>query len=236
MPGAIWIFALITFVSTMAGGLIALRFKHVLHYFFAFAAGSLIAVAFFSMLPESLEMAASVGMSTKTVMAVIVFSFLSFSFVEKYFLIHHHHDNSEHGHIMGIFGAGSLICHSFLDGVAIGAAYHVSFTTGLIVALAVIAHDFTDGMNTVVLMLKNQHSPKKAKLFLLADALAPVMGVVLTSMIFIPARALAILLAVFVGEFIYIGAATLLPETAHHKSWKVILCMLAGALVFFFIT
>ena len=233
MNTTLWILSFVTFFSTLLGGVIALRFKNVLHYFFAFAAGSLIAVAFFNLLPESLEVASRAGLSIKTIMAAIVFSFLFFSFLEKYFLIHHHHDASGHEHVMGTIGAGSLVCHSFLDGVAIGAAYHVSLPTGLIVALAVIAHDFTDGINTVVLMLQSRHSPREAKIFLIADAAAPVLGVILTSLFFIPAGVLAILLAIFVGEFIYIGAATLLPETAHDKSWKVIACMLLGATIFF---
>ena len=38
-------------------------------------------------------------------------------------------------------------------GIAIGLAFQVSSSTGLTVALAVIGHDFADGINTMALML-----------------------------------------------------------------------------------
>ena len=55
---------------------------------------------------------------------------------------------------MGPIGAIGLVMHSFLDGAAIGIAYQANASMGFIVALAVISHDFTDGINTVVIMLK----------------------------------------------------------------------------------
>ena len=42
--------------------------------------------------------------------------------------------------------------HSTLDGAAIGAAALVNWRTGLLVALAVIAHDMSDGLNTILLV------------------------------------------------------------------------------------
>ena len=40
-----------------------------------------------------------------------------------------------------------------MDGVGIGLAFQVSNAVGIVVAVAVIAHDFCDGLNTVGLML-----------------------------------------------------------------------------------
>ena len=96
---------------------------------------------------------------------------------------------------MGPIGAGSLILHSFFDGVAIGASFHISFAVGLIVAFAVIAHDFTDGINTVIIMLKNKHKKKMVLMFLLLDALAPVIGLILTSTILLPSGRAGLVIA-----------------------------------------
>jgi ZIP family zinc transporter len=137
---------------------------------------------------------------------------------------------------MGPIGAGSLVIHSFLDGAAIGIAFQVSFSAGLVVALAVIFHDMTDGINTVVVMLKNHQPLKKAIVFLIMGAFAPVLGILLTSLIDIPAKFLVYLLAFFVGEFIYIGAATLLPETHHYPSKKIVIAMAIGILLIAFLT
>jgi len=214
--------AFTTFCSTLIGGTFAIRLRKALPYFFAFAAGSLIAVSFFDILPESLSISASANLSTRYIMITVVASFLFYSFLEKFLLVHYHEENGGHGHVMGPVGAGSLVIHSFLDGVAIGAAYQVNPTIGLLVALAVIFHDFTDGINTVTLMLKNRQQLRNATIFLVMDAIAPVLGVTVTSLIAINQIVLALVLAVFVGEFIYIGAVNLMPETHKYPNWKTV--------------
>jgi zinc transporter ZupT len=213
--------AFTTFCSTLIGGTFAIRLRKALPYFFAFAAGSLIAVSFFDILPESLNISASVNLSTRDIMITVVASFLFYSLLEKFLLVHYHEEDGGHGHVMGPVGAGSLVIHSFLDGVAIGAAYQVNPTVGLLVALAVIFHDFTDGINTVTLMLKNNQHVRNATIFLIMDAIAPSLGVTITSLIEINQTVLALVLAVFVGEFIYIGAVNLMPETRKYPNWKI---------------
>lgn len=233
MNWIIVLFAILTFIFTLLGGLMALKFKNKMCLFFAFAAGSLMGVSFFDLLPESINLAGISGIPIRYISLTIVGSFLLYSFLERVFLTHHHHDDEKHGHIMGPIGAGSLILHSFLDGAAIGSAFQVSNAVGLIVALAVISHDFTDGLNTVTLMLKNKHKNRKALGFLVGDAIAPVLGVIATSWFVISDYALAFILAFFMGEFIYLGASNLLPELREHKSFKVTFWMLLGVLVMF---
>lgn len=225
MNTIIIILVLATFFSTLIGGLIIVKFRKYLPYFFAFSAGALIAVSFLDLLPESLELAQNINFPIRYILIAIVASFFFYSLLERFFLTHEMHDHDRHGHIMGPVGAGSLIIHSFLDGVAIGSAFRVNPSIGLIVAFAVICHDFTDGINTVAIMLKNKQNTRKAILFLFMDALAPVLGVFVTSIFAFPEKVLAILLAIFVGEFIYIGASTLLPETREHKSKGILVAM-----------
>jgi len=232
----ILLLAFITFASTMVGGLVAVRFKGVLQYFFAFSSGALIAITFFDVLPESLDIAKSVDLSLRTLMIALVATFIFFSLVERFFLTHHHHEDEEHGHIMGPIGAIGLVTHSFLDGVAIGIAFQVNSSMGILVALAVISHDFTDGINTVVIMLKNEQSVRNARIFLLIDAIAPVFGIVVASFFVINQSVLALILAAFAGQFLYIGAANLLPETYHHRPWKMALSMIFGILIIFVLT
>lgn len=228
--------ALTTFFSTLIGGTLAIKFKKALPYFFAFASGALIAVTFFDILPESLEISESINLPIRYIMITIVASFLFYSLLEKYFLIHHHKEGEEHGHIMGPIGAGSLVVHSFLDGAAIGASYRVDPAIGLIVALAVIFHDFTDGINTVTLMLKNKQHVKKAQTFLLMDAVAPILGIACTSVLGVSQMILSLILAAFAGEFIYIGAVNLLPETYKNPNWKTIFTTIVGVVLIFTLT
>lgn len=236
MNPTLFALAFITFVSTLAGGLVAVRFRGVLQYFFAFSSGALIGITFFDVLPESLAIAASVDLSTRYLWITLVASFIFFSFVQRFFLTHHHHEEEEHGHIMGPVGAGGLVIHSFLDGAAIGIAFHVNASTGIIVALAVISHDFTDGINTVVIMLKNQQNVRNARVFLLIDAAAPVFGILVTSFFMINETVLSLILAAFAGEFLYLGAANLLPETYLHNVWKMGAAMIFGVVLIFVLT
>jgi len=90
----------------------------------------------------------------------------------------------------------------------------------------------TDGINTVAVMLKHKHSRKNALAFLVMDAVAPVLGVLLfTTLITLPESFLVYVLAFFVGEFINIGAVTLLPEAWGHPSKKIVIAMAAGILL-----
>jgi zinc transporter ZupT len=221
-----------TFISTFVGGTLAIR----LPYFFALASGTLIAVTFFDILPESLEISESLNLPTRYIMITVVVAFLFYSLLEKFFLIHHHKEDEGHGHIMGPIGAGSLVIHSFLDGAAIGAAYRVNPAVGLVVALAVIFHDFTDGINTVTLMLKNKQHVKNAKIFLLMDAFAPILGIIVTSVVEISPFILSLILAAFAGEFIYIGAVNILPETYKNPNWKTVSTTVLGVLLILILT
>jgi ZIP family zinc transporter len=204
--------------------------------FFAFSAGALIAITFFDVLPESLNIAKTTNMDTRALMIAVVAAFLFFSLVERFFLTHHHHEGEEHGHIMGPIGAIGLVAHSFLDGAAIGIAFQANAKVGIIVALAVISHDFTDGINTVVIMLKNEQNVRNARTFLFIDAIAPVFGIIVASFFVINQNVLAVILAAFCGQFLYIGAASLLPETYRHVAWKMAVAMIIGVILIFVLT
>lgn len=231
MNSLVILFTSITFFSTLIGGLVIFKFRKYLPYFFAFAAGSLVAVSFLDLLPESLNISQSINLPVRYIMLSVVASFFIYSLLERFFLTHHMGDHDSHGHIMGPIGAGSLILHSFFDGAAIGSAFMVNTSVGVVVALAVIFHDFTDGINTVIVMLRNKQKIRNAILFLLMDALAPVLGVLAISSMPLPQNALAILLAVFVGEFLYIGASTLMPETRKNLSKGIVIAMLVGIIL-----
>ena len=234
-----WQIAVITatvFFATFAGGLIVFRLKRTLSYLFAFAAGNLIGVSFFDIQPVLFQIGGNSGISMRYIMVIIVASFFFFNLLERYLVLYHTDSDDFHGHIMGPVGAGGLVVNSFLDGVAIGIAFQASPGIGLIVGLAVIFHDLTDGMNTVVIMLKNQQSRRDSLVFLLLDSIAPALGILLTLLVLFPKPLLAVLLAVFAGEFLYIGAASLLPETYRYPPKKMVISMGMGILLILVLT
>jgi SAM-dependent methyltransferase len=61
--------------------------------------------------------------------------------------------------------------HVFLDGVALGLAFKVSNGLGIAVFIAILSHAFSDGLNTVSLLIKSGHWTKRAIALLGLDAI-----------------------------------------------------------------
>ena len=228
--------AVAVFLATFLGGLVVFRLKRTLPYLFAFAAGNLIGVSFFDIQPVLFQIGESHGVPLMYIMILIVASFFFFNLLERYLVLYHTDSDDFHGHIMGPVGAGGLVVNSLLDGVAIGIAFQAGMEIGILVGLAVIIHDITDGMNTVVIMLKNRQSTRNSFLFLFLDSIAPALGILLTVPFQVPELGLAILLAIFAGEFLYIGAASLLPETYRYPPRKMVISMGLGILLILVLT
>jgi len=229
-----------TFLSTYLGGMFSIRNKDHLHKIMGFTAGVLIGVVFFDIFPEIIQLIVEKGFSITNVMIAIVLGFVIFHILEKSILLHHSHEDEypehKHPHI-GVASALALAGHSVMDGVAIGLGFQVDVKVGLLVAVAVIAHDFTDGMNTVGLLLNNNNSVKRARKFLLLDALAPVIGVGLTMFFHVPESFLVLYLGFFAGFLLYIGASDILPEAhSKHSSFSTIGLTLIGIILIFFVS
>jgi len=225
------------FLSTLLGGMFALRFKDKLHLVLGFSAGAVIAVAFFDLLPEALDIGSGIH-STAALIQVVAVGFFAYLLLDRIiFFRAHAHDNEDSSHAhshRGNLGASALVLHSFLDGLAIGLAFQVSAAVGAVVAVAVLVHDFSDGINTVGLILKGGSNHKMAKGWLLLDALAPIAGAGSTLFFSLPPGYLSIILALFAGFFIYIGASDLIPESHHgHPRLLTTVMTILGALVLF---
>jgi len=201
-------------VATMLGGSVALLHRGRLHLILGFSAGAVLGVALFDLLPESFELAGE-NYASGTVALFIGVGFFLFMFLNRVMLLHP--DGATHRSRVhdrrGALGASSLSLHSFLDGIGIGLAFQVSAKVGAVVAAAVLAHDFSDGVNTVSVILRNQGQRLRAFSWLLLDAAAPLAGVASTYLYSLSQVHLGLVLAVFCGFFLYIGASDLLPES-----------------------
>jgi zinc transporter ZupT len=226
-------FTIITFFSTLAGGLFALRFKDKLHLILGFSAGAVIAVSFFDLLPESLALGSKYH-NPDFIIAVAALGFLVYMILDRMALLHFHSKEMQMKK-WGSFGAGSLSVHSFFDGIAIGLAFQVSDSVGIFVAVAIITHDFSDGLNTVIIVLKDKGKTSNAFKWLLVDSIAPVIGVVSTFFFRLPETAFALVLALLSGFFFYIGASDLLPESQHeHPSLGTTIMTVLGMAIIYF--
>jgi zinc transporter ZupT len=209
------IFGVLAVISTLLGGNFALKRKDKLHLILGFSAGAVVGVAFFDLLPEALNLSGA-RYSQSTATAVIAAGFFAFMLISRVVLLHPHSETCANEIHQGRLGAAGLSIHSLLDGIGMGLAFQVSNGVGMIVAAAVLTHDFSDGINTVSFVLQHEGASREAKNWLLLDALAPLIGVIATSFFKVPAPQLGLLLSLFCGFFLYIGASDLLPES-HHR-------------------
>ncbi len=227
--------ALVTLISTGLGGMTAIRMRYRLHLLLGFSSGAVLGVALFDLLPE--VFAFDHG---SAYMPITALGFLAFFGLERYTAMHR---AREHPHLVGVheaelgaISAGGLAFHSFLDGVAIGVGFQTSVEMGLLIAFGIIAHDFSDGLNTVTVVLAHGKSRRSAIFWLIVDMSAPVLGAASTLMFNLRAGLLPWLLAFFAGSFLYIGASDLLPEAREHDSPLVGVATCVGMLAIFLVT
>ncbi len=193
-------------VSTLLGGLLAVHLRRYVSFLFAAGAGLLLGAAFLDLLPEAIDLGRAAGLRSASVLGLTLLAFLLFFSIDE--ALH----GWEHSRLHGRFGAALLISHSFRDGLAIGAAYAASHVVGYAVALGIAAHDFGDGMNTVLLTTKGR-SPTRADYgFLLADAAAPFLGGLLTVWWTLSPRASVVLLVLAAGFFLQMATGDFLPQ------------------------
>jgi zinc transporter, ZIP family len=226
--------ASVTLISTGLGGMAALRFRDRLHLLLGFSSGAVIAVALFDVLPEVFVLG---GGSSYMPFAAI--GFLAFFGLERYTALHrsreHVHTAIAHEQELGTLSAAGLTFHSFLDGVAIGVGFQTSAKIGLLIALGIIAHDLSDGLNTVTVLLAHGNPRKRAISWLAADMIAPVLGAA-TALVINLHGLLPWILAFFAGSFLYIGASDLLPEAKEHDSPWVGVATAVGMLAIYLAT
>lgn len=210
----LWL-TLATVLSTAAGGLCALRLRGRLHLLLGFTAGVLFGVVAFDLWPESLEQSRRSSGDGQIAMVALVAGFLLFHGLKRCVLGRHAHGDDGPAHSQRALGTVStlaLVGHSVMDGVGIGLGFQVSPAVGITVAIAVIAHDFCDGLNTVSLMLLHRHSTRSALGMLALDALAPLLGAASTLAFSVPPALLAPYLGFFAGFLLYLAVADILPQ------------------------
>ena len=168
----------------------------------------MVGVSLFDLTPEALELGGHIAPPTM-VLGLIGVGFCGYMLLERTL---QSLAQGRGGHL----GPASLTLHSLLDGLGVGLAFQVSTAIGVVVAVAVVAHDISDGVNTVTLSLSGGGGPKRARGWLIADAAAPLVGIGLTRLFTVGEGPLGLVIALFAGFFLYIGAVGLTP--ASHRA------------------
>jgi ZIP family zinc transporter len=227
--------SLASLCSTLAGGAVAVRVRDRRHLVLGLAAGVMLGVVGFDLVPEALEQARGHVFGVPAAMLATLGGFLSLHVVERSLAVHRggerHFGEHEHGaESIGLVASSALVVHSLLDGVGIGAGFQAGASVGVAVAVAVVAHDFADGFNTFTIADLYGNARSRALVLLGLDALAPVAGAAIGSAVKFPPTAVGLYLGYFAGFLLYIATGNILPEAhAGHPSRATLVFTIAGA-------
>ncbi|MGW3036820.1 ZIP family metal transporter [Streptomyces sp. NPDC001178] len=226
--------ALGAFLMTLAGGWTAQRVTDRRHLVLGLAGGLMLGVVGLDLLPEALKAAGEEIFGVPAALLLFVAGFLLAHLVERLLAArqasHGGEESNGRAPEVGLTAAAAMVGHSYMDGVAIGAAFQVGGGMGTAVTLAVVAHDFADGFNTYTITSLYGNARRKALTMLFADAVAPVAGAASAAFVTIPEGLLGGYLGLFGGVLLYLAAAEILPEAHHeHPARSTLLCTVAGA-------
>lgn len=223
-----------TILTTLAGGYTARRVTDHRHLVLGLTAGLMLGVVTFTLIPEALELTHGQHLlGVPTAMLAFLAGFIALHVIEKSTGAHEHHGTPcpSHTNAPGVqlLAPTAMVAHSLLDGVTIAAGFQASGAIGTAVAIAVLAHRFTDGFN-VFTVTARVGSRRQALTFLAASALAPVIGIAVGTVTTIPDVPLGLYLGFFGGFLLYLATADILPEAHHaHPSRLTFLSTVSGA-------
>ena len=197
--------ALGSFATTLLGGVAALRIGDRRHLVLGLAAGLMLGVVLFDLLPEALGEQPARLFGVPAALLATMAGFLALHVIERSAPVHRGHEDeyARHQHHPGV---------------------------GLLAASAVISHDFADGFNTYTITSLYGNNRRRALILLSCDAVAPVVGAALTLAVTIPRHVLGLYLGFFAGVLLYLATSDILPEAhAGHPTRLTLACTIAGA-------
>ncbi len=218
------------------GAALATRFKKISHFWLcvliSFAAGALLAVSLFEILPETVE---QVGLWRA--LASFASGYFLFYVVNR-FIFHvcpacaATHTETDFKAIT-IMMIAAMSIHSFMDGLAIYSSFAGGAKGGVLILLAVAYHKFPEGM-ALTLVARSQ-GLGRLQAFFIAIGLESVTTIAggLTGLFFLlPAASswMAYVLGHVGGGFVFLVFHALLGEALRHHPRSTIVATAAGAL------
>ena len=210
-------------ISDLGGAMLFLksRFRSIeTRYAVGFASGILVSAAFMELIPAA-------DVSTNAL--VVLLGFFVFYLVEKTIMLHSCGEAECEAHTIDWIAIVGMASDNIVDGIGIAIGYATNPSLGVLITLAVVAHEIPQGFTTAALATRGGFRFWRIILFLLiAGAMYPI-GCALAA--FIPASFYTIAIAFVAGDFIYIGAGDLLGEAHKKFNMKVVLSVVLGGVI-----
>ncbi|XP_008420375.1 zinc transporter ZIP4 [Poecilia reticulata] len=124
--------------------------------------------------------------------------------------------------------------HNFADGLAIGAAFSMSWRSGLATSVAVLCHELPHELGDFAILLHSGLSVQKALLLNMGSAVTSFIGLYISLSVATDLATQQWIGAVAAGLFLYVGLADMLPTLVHvgsKRPWQKFLLQNAGILI-----
>ena len=194
--------------GTTIGGIIGVKFKNTSNKFLSFilnfAAGLMVSIVCFELIPETLEISNLASTLIGTIFGVIIMLFCD-NEVNKRFSTGNSNKSSllKTGIIVGI----GLAIHNFPEGLAIGSGFEASAKLGLSLALAIALHDIPEGISMAVPMKNGGMSKSKALFYTILSGVTTGLGALFGAILGgISKNVIAICLSFAAGAMLYIAS------------------------------
>ncbi len=208
---------LVSLIAFVGLAVTSRHIKRLLHYFVSFAAGTLVAVAFFDLIPHSLEEIMALGGSLEAGIAFVVLGIAIFFLIEKF--IHWHHCDRHECHELpaGVLILTGDFVHNFLDGVLIAGAFLLDTATGILTTITVAVHEIPQEFGDFAVLVHAGFTRKRALLLNFVSALSAVLGGVLGYFMFASIEGIApFAVLAAAGGFIYVALSDIVPSLHRH--------------------
>jgi zinc transporter ZupT len=196
------------------------------HYINSFAAGVILTTALIELLPRGLKYSEDAPL-------YVLVGFVAFLILETFLVVHSGaevHYPHRRGTAKGLVFFWGLFFHSLLDGLIIAIGFATDYHIGLVTALAVISHEFPEGITTFSLLRQNIND-RKATVLGVAVALAtPAGGLIGVAVLPAPESVMGAATGLVVGSFLYVAATDIVPEIREEKAFQNIVALTAGSL------
>lgn len=227
---------LLAVLMATLGAVAAIGFRKISHLglcmLISFAAGALLAVTLFEILPETFHLVGWTGGAVSMVAGYLFF------FVLTRFVFHvcpacsatHTEANFK---ALTISMVVALAVHSFMDGLAIYSGYvSGESAVGFLILLAVAYHKFPEGM--ALALVARGSGMSRARAFFLSfslEAVTTIAGGLVGLLIFVPESSqwMGYVLGFVGGGFLFIVIHALLSEVVKHHPFPTVLAAIAGA-------
>ncbi len=192
----------------------------------AFAAGTILGVVFFDLIPESMQ---KLGDQTFIFVVVGILAFLLFEQVLHW---HHHREQEECKECPQTLPVGYSVLlvdgvHNFLDGVLITSAFLLDIRVGITATVAVLLHEVPQEIGDFAVLIHSGFKKKKALSLNFLSALAAVVGAAIAYLALNEVKTyIPYTVAFGAGGFLYIALVDLLSDFKGGKSLSLRLAQL----------